>query len=160
MKFYRHTFYINQLLCRYICENLFFFYLIFHDKINQKDDAIGAPKIWWSLGRSKVSWWREDASSRVEQDGCGIHWSSIAIRTSGDGTWSQKRYCNRYNPLWIQDTTNIEFFSLQTNLANFKFLTSLGFGAALPRLTAEQQTAVQKAKKYAMEQSIKMVLMK
>jgi len=38
--------------------------------------------------------------------------------------------------------------------------TATGFGAALPKLTAEQQTAVQKAKKYAMEQSIKMVLMK
>jgi len=38
--------------------------------------------------------------------------------------------------------------------------TAAGFGAALPKLTADQQAAVQKAKKYAMEQSIKMVLMK
>jgi len=38
--------------------------------------------------------------------------------------------------------------------------TAAGFGAALPKLTSEQQVAVQKAKKYAMEQSIKMVLMK
>merc|ERR1712088_314591 len=38
--------------------------------------------------------------------------------------------------------------------------TAAGFGAVLPKLTPEQQAAVQKAKKYAMEQSIKMVLMK
>ena len=35
-----------------------------------------------------------------------------------------------------------------------------GLGAPLPKLTLEQNLAVQKAKKYAMEQSIKMVLMK
>lgn len=33
-------------------------------------------------------------------------------------------------------------------------------GSPLPKLTAEQQDAVTRAKKYAMEQSIKMVLMK
>lgn len=33
-------------------------------------------------------------------------------------------------------------------------------GAGLPKLTPEQQEAVTRAKKYAMEQSIKMVLMK
>lgn len=33
-------------------------------------------------------------------------------------------------------------------------------GAPLPKLTSEQQDAVNHAKKYAMEQSIKMVLMK
>ena len=33
-------------------------------------------------------------------------------------------------------------------------------GAGLPKLTQEQQEAVTRAKKYAMEQSIKMVLMK
>lgn len=33
-------------------------------------------------------------------------------------------------------------------------------GAPLPKLTSEQQEAVNHAKKYAMEQSIKMVLMK
>lgn len=33
-------------------------------------------------------------------------------------------------------------------------------GGALPRLTLEQQETVTRAKKYAMEQSIKMVLMK
>lgn len=33
-------------------------------------------------------------------------------------------------------------------------------GAGLPKLTSEQQDAVTRAKKYAMEQSIKMVLMK
>ena len=35
-----------------------------------------------------------------------------------------------------------------------------GLGAPLPKLSLEQNLAVQKAKKYAMEQSIKMVLMK
>ena len=35
-----------------------------------------------------------------------------------------------------------------------------GFGAILPKLTPDEQERVQKAKKYAMEQSIKMVLMK
>jgi hypothetical protein len=33
-------------------------------------------------------------------------------------------------------------------------------GAGLPKLSQEQQEAVTRAKKYAMEQSIKMVLMK
>lgn len=33
-------------------------------------------------------------------------------------------------------------------------------GSPLPKLTTEQQDAVTRAKKYAMEQSIKMVLMK
>lgn len=33
-------------------------------------------------------------------------------------------------------------------------------GGSLPKLTSEQQDTVTKAKKYAMEQSIKMVLMK
>lgn len=33
-------------------------------------------------------------------------------------------------------------------------------GGSLPRLSTEQQDTVTKAKKYAMEQSIKMVLMK
>lgn len=33
-------------------------------------------------------------------------------------------------------------------------------GSPLPKMTAEQQDAVTRAKKYAMEQSIKMVLMK
>lgn len=33
-------------------------------------------------------------------------------------------------------------------------------GGALPKLTTEQNDSVSKAKKYAMEQSIKMVLMK
>ena len=35
-----------------------------------------------------------------------------------------------------------------------------GLGLPLPKLSSEQNSAVQKAKKYAMEQSIKMVLMK
>ena len=35
-----------------------------------------------------------------------------------------------------------------------------GLGLPLPKLSSEQNAAVQKAKKYAMEQSIKMVLMK
>ena len=35
-----------------------------------------------------------------------------------------------------------------------------GLGLPLPKLSSEQNVAVQKAKKYAMEQSIKMVLMK
>lgn len=33
-------------------------------------------------------------------------------------------------------------------------------GGGLPKLTSDQEEAVKKAKKYAMEQSIKMVLMK
>ena len=35
-----------------------------------------------------------------------------------------------------------------------------GMGLPLPKLSSDQNAAVQKAKKYAMEQSIKMVLMK
>merc|ERR1719357_927058 len=38
--------------------------------------------------------------------------------------------------------------------------TTGGMGLPLPKLSSEQNSAVQKAKKYAMEQSIKMVLMK
>ncbi|XP_024941892.1 poly(U)-binding-splicing factor half pint isoform X3 [Cephus cinctus] len=42
-----------------------------------------------------------------------------------------------------------------------KYLTLPGIlGAALPKITSEQQDTVTRAKKYAMEQSIKMVLMK
>ena len=52
---------------------------------------------------------------------------------------------------------NINYI-LSSILILFKYFT--GFGATLPKLTAEQQATVQKAKKYAMEQSIKMVLMK
>lgn len=42
-----------------------------------------------------------------------------------------------------------------------KYLTLPGIlGAGLPKISSEQQDAVNRAKKYAMEQSIKMVLMK
>lgn len=42
-----------------------------------------------------------------------------------------------------------------------KYLTLPGIlGAGLPKITSEQQDTVNRAKKYAMEQSIKMVLMK
>lgn len=42
-----------------------------------------------------------------------------------------------------------------------KYLTLPGIlGAGLPKVTSEQQDTVNRAKKYAMEQSIKMVLMK
>lgn len=42
-----------------------------------------------------------------------------------------------------------------------KYLTLPGIlGAGLPKISSEQQDTVNKAKKYAMEQSIKMVLMK
>lgn len=42
-----------------------------------------------------------------------------------------------------------------------KYLTLPGIlGAGLPKLSSEQQDSVNRAKKYAMEQSIKMVLMK
>lgn len=42
-----------------------------------------------------------------------------------------------------------------------KYLTLPGIlGAGLPKISSEQQDTVNRAKKYAMEQSIKMVLMK
>lgn len=42
-----------------------------------------------------------------------------------------------------------------------KYLTLPGIlGAALPKINSEQQDTINRAKKYAMEQSIKMVLMK
>lgn len=70
---------------------------------------------------------------------------------------------NKYSlSLWIALDIWLKFFLFCDSTGpGAKYLTLPGIlGAGLPKITSEQQDTVNRAKKYAMEQSIKMVLMK
>lgn len=60
--------------------------------------------------------------------------------------------------LFTKQNINHKFFSIGPG-AKYSTLPGI-LGAALPKISSEQQDTVNRAKKYAMEQSIKMVLMK